>query len=100
VSTFGPEGYFREPVGQHPDHCGAAELRLFFTTCFSAGGGIELQHCTVTDDGVRCALEYNCVRWGHHDLPHQAGIGVYERGPDGLLAAARVYDDVQAPQPA
>jgi hypothetical protein len=63
----------------------------------SAGGGIGLQHCAVTDDGVRCALEYNCVRWGSHDLPPQAGIGVYERGPDGLLAAARVYDDVEAP---
>jgi hypothetical protein len=25
----------------------------------------------------------------------QAGIGVYERGPDGSLAAARVYDDVE-----
>jgi hypothetical protein len=29
--------------------------------------------------------------------PPQAGIGIYERGPDGLLAAARVYDDVDAP---
>ena len=61
------------------------------------GGGIGLQHCAVTDDGVRCALEYNCVRWGSHDLPPQAGLGVYERGPDGLLAAARVYDDVVPP---
>jgi hypothetical protein len=51
----------------------------------------------MTDDGVRCALEYNCVRWGSHDLQPQAGIGVYERGPDGVLAAARVYDDVEAP---
>ena len=51
----------------------------------------------MTDDGVRCALEYNCVRWGSHDLQPQAGIGVYERGPGGLLAAARVYDDVEAP---
>ncbi len=51
----------------------------------------------MTDDGVRCAVEYNCVRWGRHDLPPQAGIGVYERGPDGLLAAARVYDDVEHP---
>jgi len=33
---------------------------------------------------VRCALEYNCVRWGGDELPPQAGIGVYERGPDGL----------------
>ena len=32
-------------------------------------------------------------------FPAQAGIGVYERGPDGLLAAARGYDDVEAPAP-
>jgi NAD(P)-dependent dehydrogenase (short-subunit alcohol dehydrogenase family) len=41
--------------------------------------------------------EYNCVRWGSHDLPPQAGLGVYERGPDGLLAAVRAYDDVAPP---
>ena len=80
-----------------PAHRGTAELRSYYTRCFSAGGGIGLQHCAVTDDGVRCVLEYNCVRWGNHDLPPQAGIGVYERGPDGLLAAARIYDDVEAP---
>ncbi len=97
VNTFAPDGYFREPIGPHATHRGTRELRSFFTSCFSAGGGIGLQHCTVTDDGVRCALEYNCVRWGSHDLPPQAGIAVYERGPDGLLAAARVYDDVEAP---
>ena len=56
-----------------------------------------MQHCAVTDDGVRCALEYNCVRWGSRELPPQAGIGIYERAPDGLLVAARVYDDVEAP---
>ena len=97
VGTFAPDGYFREPIGPHYAHRGIAELRSFFTMCFSAGGGIGLQHCAVTDDGVRCALEYNCVRWGSHDLPPQAGIGIYERGPDGLLAAARIYDDVEAP---
>ncbi len=97
VSTFAPDGCFHEPIGPHYAHRGTRELRSFFTSCFSAGGGIGLQHCTVTDDGVRCALEYNCVRWGRHNLPPQAGIGVYERGPDGLLAAARVYDDVEAP---
>ena len=97
VSTFAPDGYFRGPFGPDHAHRGAAELRSFYTRCFSAGGGIGLQHCMVTDDGVRCALEYNCVRWGSHDLPPQAGLGVYERGPDGLLAAVRVYDDVEAP---
>ena len=97
VSTFAQDGYFRGPFGPHDAYCGAAALRSFFTGCFSAGGGIGLEHCAVTDDGVRCALEYNCVRWGRYDLPPQAGIGVYERGPGGLLAAARVYDDVEPP---
>jgi len=97
VSTFAPDGYFCGPFGPDHAHRGTAELRSFFARCFSAGGGIDLQDCAVTDDGVRCALEYNCVRWGRHDLPPQAGIGVYERGPDGLLAAARVYDDVESP---
>ena len=97
LNTFAPDGYLHEPIGPHYVHRGAAELRSYFTKRFSAGGGIGLQNCSVTDDGVRCALEYNCVRWGSHDLPPQAGIGVYERGPHGLLAAARIYDDIEAP---
>ena len=97
VSTFTSDGYFREPIGDHYTHRGTRELRSYFTKCFSAGGGIGLQHCAVTDDGVRCALEFTCVRWGDHDLPPQAGIAVHERGPDGLLAAVRWYDDVEAP---
>ncbi len=97
VSTLTPDGYYREPIGPHVIHRGTAELRSFFTREFSAGGGIGLQLCMVTDDGVRCALEYNCVRQGSHDLPPQAGLGVYERGLDGLLSAARVYDDIEPP---
>jgi hypothetical protein len=92
-----PDGSFREPSGPQYTRRGTSELGSFFTMVFSAGGGIGLQQCAVTDDGVRCALECNFVRWGRHDLPPQAGIGVYERGPDGLLAAARVYDDVEPP---
>jgi ketosteroid isomerase-like protein len=97
VGTFAPDGYLREPFGAHRTHRGTAELRSYFRGCFSAGGGIGIEPCTATDDGVRCALEYNCVRWGGHDLPPQAGIAVHERGKDGLLAAVRVYDDVEPP---
>ena len=78
-------------------HRGTAELRSLFTEWFGAGGGIRLECCAVTDDDVRCALEYNCVSWGGHTVSPQAGLGVYERGPDGLLAAARFYDDIEAP---
>jgi len=97
VRTFAPDGYLLEFLGPHSAHRGAAELRSFFTRRFGAGGGIGLESCVVTDDGVRCVVEYNCVRWGGHDVPPQAGLGVYERGSAGLLAAARVYDDVVAP---
>jgi hypothetical protein len=97
VGTFTSDGYLRESIGLHSCHRGPGQLRSFFTTCFGMGGGISLQPCAATDDGVRCAVEYNVVRWGSHDLPPQAGIGVFERTPDGLLAAVRVYDDVEPP---
>ncbi len=95
VATFEPDGYVREPLGPSYSHRGTAELRSYFAKSFSGGGGIALEVCCVTDDGVRFALEYNCVRWGTTDLPPQAGIAVFERGPDGLLAAVRTYDDVE-----
>jgi len=97
VSTFSANGYLREPIGTHAAHRGARELRSFFAASFSTGGGVGVQPCAVTDDGVRCAVEYNCVRSGDRELAPQAGIGVYERDPDGLLAAVRVYDDIEPP---
>lgn len=92
VTTFAPDGYVRQPFGPHSTHRGRSELRALFGDFF--GGGIRLEPCAVTDDGVRCAVEYNCAYWGGHDVPPQAGIVVYERDPAGLLAAARLYDDI------
>lgn len=97
LRAFEPDGYLREPIGPQYTYRGGEELRSYFSSCFSAGGGVVRQCCAVTDDGTRCAMEYNCVRWGRHDLPPQAGVCVYERGPDGRLAAVRMYDDVAAP---
>jgi hypothetical protein len=37
------------------------------------------------------------VKWGSVDMPHQAGVAVYERGSTGKLREARVYDDVEGP---
>jgi ketosteroid isomerase-like protein len=97
VLTFQSNGYFREAIGPHALHRGTDELRAFFLDRFRAGGGLTLERCEVTDDGERCALEYNCVRWGSCDMPAQAGIAIFERGTDGLLAAVRVYDDIEPP---
>ncbi len=97
MASFAADGYYREPIGPHATHRGAAELRSFFTRQFSDGGGISLQDCVLTDDGVRCAVEYNCVRWGGQALPPQAGLGVVERGPDGRRGAVRGYADVEPP---
>jgi hypothetical protein len=96
LRTFAPDGYVREAVPARGAHRGTAELRALFAGWFS-GGGVGLQLCAMTDDGERCAVEYNCIRWGDRDLSPQAGLGVYERGPDGLLAAVRIYDDIEAP---
>lgn len=97
TATFEPDGCFREPAGPQFQRCGTDVLHDFFSLFFSAGGGIVLEHCTATEDGVRTALEFNAVRWGGHDLPHQAGVAVYERGSSGKLREARIYDDVEGP---
>jgi hypothetical protein len=88
VATFGPDGSLRETSGAA--HRGGAELRAYFTRVI----GVELTPCVVTDDGVRCAVEFGCRRWAGQELPPQAGLAVFERGPDGLLAAVRFYDDL------
>src|ERR687893_3152243 len=73
VATFEPDGYAREPSGGAYVHRGAEGLRTLYEHMFANGGGIGLEHCTLPDDGVRCAIEYNLVRWGLTDIPPQAG---------------------------
>jgi hypothetical protein len=97
VATFEPDGYAREPAGGEHVHRGHDALRAFYTHMFSNGGGVPLQHCAVIDDGRRCALEYNILRWGRTDVPPEGGVAIYERGESGKLAAARIYDDADPP---
>lgn len=93
VGTFEPDGYFREPAGGEYVYRGTERLRAIMTLLLKAGG-ILLEHCTVTDDGIACAIEFNAVQFGAQRLVPQAGVAVYERGASGHLRAARVYDDV------
>ena len=96
LHEFDPAAVVREPEGELYVHRGTAELRRFFGGLF-ARGGISLESCSLTDDGICCALEYNVTGWGNPLLPHQAGIAVYKRSDSGLLAAARMYQDVERP---
>ncbi len=99
LAVFEAEGYAREPAGSDYVHQGHAALRQFYSSLFSLGqGGIPLQHCTATFDGVACALEYNVVSVGSMRITPQAGVAVYELGPSGKLRAARIYDDVDIPE--
>jgi hypothetical protein len=97
LATYEEDAYAREPSGGEYVYRGKEKLREFYSALFANGGGIPLEHCTITDDGVRCAVEYNCVRWGVTELPPQAGVAVYERGESGRLAGGRIYDDVEPP---
>jgi hypothetical protein len=97
LAAFEPDGAMREPAGDAYVHRGTDELRALYERFFSNGGGIPLEHCTVSDDGRACALEYNVVAWGRTAMPPEAGIAVYVRGDSGRLAAARVYDDSEPP---
>jgi hypothetical protein len=97
LASFEPGGYAREPAGPDYVHQGPEGLRQFYGRLFSNGGGIPLEHCSVTDGARVCALEYNVVRWGQTELPPEAGIAVYVRGESGRLAAARIYDDADPP---
>jgi SnoaL-like domain len=99
LGVFEPLGYAREPSGGPDGYFRGAEgLRAFYGDLFQSGAGIHLEYCTFTDDGVRGALEYQCVAWGRTRVSPQTGVAVYERGKSGKLSAARIYDDI-APAP-
>ncbi len=97
VATFEPDAYVRQPAGGPFVHRGHDQLHGLYKRFFSNGGGIALEHCTVTDDGSACALEYNVFRWGRSDLLPEAGITVFVRGSTGKLASVCIYDDVDPP---
>jgi len=98
AAEFEPDGYFREPSGAY--HAGAQtgvlnNFRSFFA--LGRGGGIDLEHCIVTSDGVAWVLEYNCVAWGGVALPPTAGVATYEVGRSKRIMGGRVNDNVQPP---
>lgn len=99
LSLFEPDGYVRQPSGVRYKSTGHAEMRPFYSVV-TGGQGIPLKHCTATFDGKACAIEFICDQWDTLKFAPQAGLAVYEMSARGLLAAARVYDDVSPPDEA
>jgi ketosteroid isomerase-like protein len=97
MALFIPEGRLRQPSGSAYEEIGEEARRKFYSTVFALGGGVTLGYNTFTDDGVRCAIEYNVVRAGKMEVTPQAGMVVYERAPNGLISAVRIYDDFNIP---
>jgi hypothetical protein len=95
LAQFAPTGEVRESTSPEARHRGAAALGRFFDVLF-AGGGLAVEHCAVSDDGTSCALESVVTSTDSVLLP-QAAASVFERAPTGLLAAVRMYDDIDHP---
>ena len=95
VGTFAPDGYLREA-----DRAGRSTEAT--PSCAPSSARVRrrwwdrARACAVTDDGMRCALEYNRVRWGDHECLRRPASRCSNVIRDGLLAAVRVYDDVES----
>lgn len=96
LSLFTEDAYAREPSGSAYRHEGPEGRRAFYEAILS-GGGIPLRHCTATFDGRCFGVEYILDRWGGTSFPEQAGMAVYEIAGNGMLSAARIYDDISPP---
>ena len=97
VAAFEPEGYLRDAEGHQHIRAAPEGLSAYYQRLFSTGGGILLESCALVDDGRKCVLEYNVVRWGATRLPPRAGAGAFVRGHGAKLAAVRLYDDTIPP---
>jgi limonene-1,2-epoxide hydrolase len=96
VGTFTSQGYVREPIDAT---CIAAPMSCARTSTGASAPGAASACSTARSPTTASAARSSTTAsaGGAHPVAPQAGMGVYERGPDGLLAAARLYDDIEAP---
>lgn len=95
-SVFEPGGAVREPAGAEFVHAGAD--RSSWYRAILSSGPLPLKLGTVTDDGETLIYEYEADRWGASAIPPQSGAAAYQRGTDGKLVWARIYDDIDPPR--
>ena len=95
--SFEPDIYFREASGPPYVHWGRNAVVDYFKGLF-ANGAPMLRDDTVNDDGRTVFMEFSVIGWNGQKRPEErweAGLAVYERSRDGLIAGIRIYDDVE-----
>src|SRR5262249_22983486 len=96
IALSEPDGYFREPANNFA--CGRDQLVPHFRQVLEMGG-VGIEFLTATRQDNRLGLELQTIVWGPKQMEvPQAGFAIYEIGPNGKLAGARVYDSVVPPQ--
>lgn len=96
-ASFEPDIYFREATGPPYVHWGRNAVVDYFKGLFANGAPV-LRDDTVTDDGRTVFMEFSVIGWNGQMRPEErweAGLAAYERSRDGLMAAIRIYDDVE-----
>ena len=95
IDCFNPDGYFR---GETKARCfgqGREGLRKVLSEVVLSVGNVYLQYGTVIDDTTHHDIEFFYEQYGENYVTPQAGLAVYGTDPKtGLLAYARIYDDV------
>ena len=96
-ASFEPDIYFREASGPPYVHWGRNAVVDYFKGLFANGAPV-LRDDTVSDDGRTVFMEFSVIGWNGQMRPEErweAGLAVYERSRDGLMAGIRIYDDVE-----
>ena len=98
LETLSADAYLREPSGSAYLHQGQKHLSQFYGSVFAQPGGVPLTHCSFTECGQTCVVEYICDRWGQALFAPAAGCAVYQLSADSAtIEAVRIYDDVTPP---
>ncbi len=96
-NVLATDAYIRESSGPPYVHWGIPAVSDYFRGLFKDGAPLMRSERVTADE--RCTfLEFTVIGWNGEEWPeerHQGGAGIWEVNQDGLMAAVRVYDDIE-----
>ena len=96
LECFEADIYFREASGPPYTHWGTEAVKQYFMGLFEKGAPM-IRDDTIIDDGRCAVMEFTVVGWNgvpREPGDYEAGLAVYQRSADELIASIRIYDDV------